>query len=153
MRRQRRRLSTSRRHKRWLPADKKVGMSARQRENFYFHDSKYAQKRADEGRELEARVRKILDFLKKRGEIIDFNAFAPWSPEDLNGFDFSTSVLVDNVLCRAMFGITSSFRCLKQYFKKHPGQNCVFLDPCAPDDEIADALINFVKRIAEPIEN
>lgn len=149
MRRQRRKMRSPRKH--WLPASKRAQLSARCAQRFYFHDPEYAQMRADEGRALENRIRNILDSMLARKEILGFEAFAPHSQEDLHGFDFEVALMVESAQCKARFGITSSFRCLKRYFANHPGQECVLLDPNASDEEIGAALIAFVERIAKPI--
>lgn len=128
--------------KRWRPVSEKHRVSPRRRGEFRFFDQERGAKGSQDGRALEARVEQILTHLQTEGVIPGFVAHKPNSPEDRLGFDFT----VMGAIGTFSFGITSSWGSYKEYFRKHPGNECLKLSLEQTDEEIRGVLVPFISR-------
>lgn len=131
--------------KRWVSAKHWGTIPKRRMQETMFHNPEYARKRAIEGRELEGRVRMILFAMRDRGLFAYARANSPNSRADHDGEDFEVGVRSQEVLVPIPFGITSSFQSYKQFFKKHPGKDCVLIPMNASDEEIEASISRVVE--------
>jgi len=129
------------RQKRWLSVSKKRQVKKSRRRDFHFHDPDYADRRAREGRGLEARMSEVLVAMQRDGKIHSFKAHAPRSTEDLGGHDFTVDFFKGEETCSISFGITISWNSYKRYFQTHPGQECLKMFMDYSDEEMEQEIM------------
>lgn len=131
--------------KRWISKDKLDKIRPGRRKDFRATDPEKNRRRMQEGRTMEQRVGDILTNKMSSGLFVEFTLHKPNSPEDCNGHD--VTVVMPNGR-RVSFGITTSFRAYKQYFQKHPGQNCLYMPFSCSDEEVWDQIQRFLSQVA-----
>lgn len=131
--------------KKWVSRDKIALIGPRRRKDFRVTDPEKNRQRAQEGRLMEQRVEAILTSKISLGLFSGFTLHKPNSPEDCNGHDVTVVVLDGR---HVSFGITTSFWAYKQYFKKHPGQECLYIPFSISDEDIWDQIQRFLSQIA-----